>query len=1592
MTDVSVGGATCPGQLRQVRIWVYRVFNNTVINYVEFNIGSGQTTAQYPTYGPGMLNPGFGTYIAGEQYKFVVETQNAKSTLRIWRDVPVGTYINKKVGGLRLKKITDKDGLYPSRDVVRTFKYEQDGDNTKSSGVLFAQPAYGFTYDANLPNSGIVAHLASWKSTSITPMGNFEGYHIGYKRVVEEFNGNGKTIYTFLADELPSPYSYNFPSPPEPVRVRNSNVSTTQVANAANAVVSSSSITPRANSYFTFADQPVKGLKILVSPVCYGSGWSGSVTAYLVTPYSIRTGIYQVESKIETTDGVSTQTTYGYQTAGQYLFPKTITTKNSDQVTQVVDNTYPADVPVTAFNYIPDSLTIRNIINHPVETKILVNGVQVDGTKTEWRFFDATGPTSLPSIYLYPWKFSRYEQTWNSAGTLQTGVMETQSTVDQYYIGGTAQIGAGYPLKWTKANWPSEIYEWELGGLLKKRTYQGFVKEYTWIPSTRLLQQSKGVDGQIVTYSYDMLGRLIQNSSRGGNVSTLFSYKYKDPALGIPVSYVKSQTSFFPVSGSGLTTQEVYQYVDGLGRSIQTVGKMQSPAQKDVVSTMEYDAWGRVSKVYNPFETSTNTGAYVTSVPGGTPFTLSEYYTDPLNRIWKTTPPTWYATTAQYGTNVANEVKLNHAAATYYNANTLLKTTVTDPDGRQSITFKDLKGRTILVKRTDGTNTAETYSQYDDKDRPKLVIPPGALYNSTDLTFAYTYDGADNMLTKKMPDAALVTMKYNDRDQLALEQDGNLLSLNKWRCTQYDDYGRLIKTGLFAGTIPSPLTATLAPTDVYTENTYDGTLPIEKGKLKKSRVKEFDVSGTWLETNLNYDAYGRVSYTTESNHLLPADLSSEVIYYTYDFADHVLTDTRTSKKTASASYVITQTHLYDQWGRLVTNRHKVNSGAEVTVSDLNYNWKNELIEKNLGKTAGGSYLQSLDYGYNAQGWLQTINQPTLNTGSSVVLLNCPTNYVMPNPAAGANPDANDLFYLDLKYDALQSGLIGTSQKNGNVSQVIWRTRGRERQSYSLTYDFLDRMKTASYADITDAGVAGSANQFQENLTYDARGNILTLQRNGQYKTIPTATCWTTAQIDNLTYTYLSGTNRLQRLVDNAPAASKASGWNNTANATVTDQLLYDINGNLATDPYKGMVVLYNYLNLPVKFTFTGNKVIDVLYDGAGRKLRKTVTDNGVLQYKQDYVNGIEYRTTTTVTLSLESIYYSEGRVFNTYVGTTSADALRYEYSIKDHQGNTRLTFTDKNGDGTIQETNTSANEVLQENHYYPFGMSMSGPWMDDATAPDNQYLYNGKELNADFGLGLYDYGARWYDAATGRWWSVDPLAAKYQSASPYNYVVNNPIRLIDPNGKSVIVPLGANENGGKNTKQYQEQIFRLLQSLTNDQLGWSTDKEGRPIVLVVQKSKDGKLTFGTGLVRFLTSSGSKNIFIGAPKPGEGNLTYSRSEQARKTSDGTPGAGAGSVIRFDPNEKRGGINIDGNEDRSPKVGFAHELIHAAINLLGQNDDNVVADETVRDKRTGKLIQNKVTKTELDTRHMENEIRYEQDEPPRIILPKGNDYEK
>ena len=122
------------------------------------------------------------------------------------------------------------------------------------------------------------------------------------------------------------------------------------------------------------------------------------------------------------------------------------------------------------------------------------------------------------------------------------------------------------------------------------------------------------------------------------------------------------------------------------------------------------------------------------------------------------------------------------------------------------------------------------------------------------------------------------------------------------------------------------------------------------------------------------------------------------------------------------------------------------------------------------------------------------------------------------------------------------------------------------------------------------------------------------------------------------------------------------------------------------------------------------------------------------------------------------------------------DVWHYQYTIKDHLGNTRVLFYDGNNDGSI-----SSSEILNEEHYYPFGMSIKGDWQA-ISDPDFNYRYNGKEMHDDHGLDWYAYDFRFYDPAIGRFTGVDPISDQFPHVTTYNYAENSPIAFIDLHG------------------------------------------------------------------------------------------------------------------------------------------------------------------------------------------------------------------
>jgi len=160
-------------------------------------------------------------------------------------------------------------------------------------------------------------------------------------------------------------------------------------------------------------------------------------------------------------------------------------------------------------------------------------------------------------------------------------------------------------------------------------------------------------------------------------------------------------------------------------------------------------------------------------------------------------------------------------------------------------------------------------------------------------------------------------------------------------------------------------------------------------------------------------------------------------------------------------------------------------------------------------------------------------------------------------------------------------------------------------------------------------------------------------------------------------------------------------------------------------------------------------------------IQGTVNQNGTV-----YIDNKEYNTLNgnPALTSIKRIYNAEG-----YVEDITLPIPNYYYFRRDHLGNNREVW--------LANTNTT----VQRTQYYPSGL----PWASNTG--DNPGLqerkYNGKEFVEMHGYDTYDYGARGYYAAVGRFMCVDPHAERYYSISPYAYCEGNPINAIDPNGK-----------------------------------------------------------------------------------------------------------------------------------------------------------------------------------------------------------------
>ena len=817
----------------------------------------------------------------------------------------------------------------------------------------------------------------------------------------------------------------------------------------------------------------------------------------------------------------------------------------------------------------------------------------------------------------------------------------------------------------------------------------------------------------------------------------LLCYALTTAAQDASHNYVRTRSMLDEMGGKYLDKVE---YFDGLGRPFQTVLKKVTASNSNLVTLQEYDVAGRAVNSWLPIVSSAEyvaPAAFKSSAPSNygndsRPYGQPVYEASPLNRTVK-----------EYGPGAAwhggHSVNTDYLANSTANAQLNCINYGVSSAGALTSNGSYASGQLSVVKTTDeDLNVSYTFT-----DKMGHVVLSRQMKGSETHDTYYVYDDKSNLCFVLQPmyqslanlDLYAFQYKYDGRNRCIWKK----LPGAGYMEMVYDNADRLVfsqdgnQRALTSGN--------------WTYYKYDGLNRLTEQGTCTNKVT---TSGTNVLVQHFYDSYAFRSQAGFNNSNFPDDASgngkgaltasvatvlgsSNKIYtaYYYDIKGRVA---KTVQSNLLGGYDVTAT-IYTFTDKPATVTHTHTASGKPTRTEMytySYNHADRLLK--VEHTLGGTKITLADYAYDNLGRLQS---KSLH-GSATNKLTYAYNVRGWLTGISGSKFTQKLYY--------NTG-TGTAKYNGSISSMTWKAGNESTiRGYKFTYDGLSRLMNATYGET--AGINTNTNRFSENVTaYDKNGNIKTLQRYGQ----------TAASgyglIDNLTFTL--GGNLLNRVDDAAAASAYGGGFEFKDGVKQANEYTYDSNGNLTKDLNKGIsTITYNVLNLPNMVTFSDGSTIAYTYGADGTKL-KTVHKTGSTTTTTDYCGNVVYENGVQKLLLTDEGY------------VTLSDG-KYHYYLKDHQGNNRVVI---NQSGTVEETN----------HYYPFG----GVFASSGNV--QPYKYNGKELDAKKGLNWYDYGARHYDAALGRFTTNDRFAEKYHSMSPYQYGANNPVKNVDVNGDSIVV-------------------------------------------------------------------------------------------------------------------------------------------------------------------------------------------------------------
>ena len=874
------------------------------------------------------------------------------------------------------------------------------------------------------------------------------------------------------------------------------------------------------------------------------------------------------------------------------------------------------------------------------------------------------------------------------------------------------------------ANGNATTYTYDQNGnMLSATDALGYTEYYTYEPIFNNISSFRDKMGNLHTFTYDEQGNL---TSYNTSLNTSNSFTFNEYGQILTSVDANNNTTYYTYDSYG----NLLSKTDALGRTI----------------AFSYTSQGMIQSITDP-------------KMGVTQFTY-----DGMNRLTQSIDPLNHMTSMVYDNkgNVTSIVDAlsNTTSVTYDALGQPLK--VVNPLGNSTYFMYNAKGKTVQTK--DALNHVMRYV-YDDHDWVTMSID--ALNDTT----YYYYDNIGQIIGLELPTGQFITCTYDALNRIVsiADQFGIIQAYN------YDANGRVISQTDAEGHVTTfqydALNRMIQATDA------DGN----------SEYYSYDNNGNVLSYT---DANGHTTlytYDALNQMLTERDALNNVTTYTYDANGNLASVTDARGNTTSYLYDAndqrtnitfangkTQQFVYDADGNVVTftdeNGHQI---------DFVYDALGRLTQKSYPDNSTDSYSYdavgnmlmannanaTVAFSYDNVGRLLT---ETLNGLMTSYTYNNKTRTISKTYPGGRTITEEYDFRQRLSGIKENSDYLATFAYNAN-GFLTQRTYGNGTTT-NFAYDILNRL----------VQMIDNPNIANVQMTYDAMGNMLS-KKDILHPTKSEA------------YTY-DALNRLS----NFKQGEMTTGME-IPNPLKQVQYSLDALGNRTTVTTNGVVTNYTTNSTNAYTAISGGINMTLQYDNNGNIIgdgvhtyqynynnRLISVDNGLTAtYKYDALNR---RIQKTVNSTGETINYyycgnqiiEERDAFNavkaTYLFGNDADAVLQMQRDNDSY------FYHKNHLGSVVALTDASGNLLERYEYDPFGQPVIFDATDNVLSQSgvgNAILFSGRDY--DYETGLYYYRARTMHPGLGRFMQHDPLMF-VDGMNWYSYVLNNPLRNIDPKG------------------------------------------------------------------------------------------------------------------------------------------------------------------------------------------------------------------